>query len=61
MKFPGRIGPGLIEAELGGEVVKLLPGDFPGELARASLKPGVAIDARNGDVWISRANWPGPH
>ena len=37
--FPGRIGPGLIEAWPGKRSVVIRPSNFPGESARASLKP----------------------
>ena len=36
--FPGRIGPGLIEAAADQLALLVAVADFPGELARASLK-----------------------
>ena len=53
--FPGRIGPGLIEASRTALSQTPMPPNFPGELARASLKRPYARRRATG----ARPNFPG--
>ena len=54
VRFPGRIGPGLIEASSRKQPTPCGGSDFPGELARASLKHGI------GTVVAGAAAFPFP-
>ena len=58
--FPGRCGPGLIEACASAPPLRIGADGFRGVVAPASLKPVGVWGVCNG-VLVSGALWPRPH